>query len=170
MIFYQIFLWLQVKGSVINRSCLRKLRKNWEHYRPFWNYKQVFSISANVNDFLILSEYSNTLKSRTCKITRRELFHIKTRVCCNYFVNNSIYTIDLIKCITTQIIIFVKFLQIVESVVAMHLSCYVRDTDDVNVAKFNNNNNNNNNFLLQVQRELKQNFYTTATFFQWCPE
>ena len=53
--------------------------------------------------------------------------------------HRSMCTIDLIEYIFTQIINGVNFLPIAESTVAMHFSRYVKDTSDVNVAKFNNN-------------------------------
>ena len=53
--------------------------------------------------------------------------------------HRSMYTVDLIEYIFTEIINGVSFLPIAESIAGMHFSHYVKDTGDINVAKFNNN-------------------------------
>ena len=53
--------------------------------------------------------------------------------------HRSMYTVDLIEYIFTQIINGANFLPVAESIAAMHLSRYVKDTGDKNVAKFNSN-------------------------------
>ena len=49
------------------------------------------------------------------------------------------YTVDLIVYIFTQIIDGVNFLPVAESISAMHVSRYVKDAGDINVANFSNN-------------------------------
>ena len=53
--------------------------------------------------------------------------------------HRSMCIVDLIEYIFTQIRNGVNFPLIAEGIAAMHLSRYVKDTGDVNVAKFNNN-------------------------------
>ena len=53
--------------------------------------------------------------------------------------HRSMYTVDLIEYIITQIINGVNFLPATESISAMHFSRYVKDTGDINVANFSNN-------------------------------
>ena len=45
---------------------------------------------------------------------------------------------DLTEHIFTQIIKGVNFSPIAESIASIHLGCYIKDTDDVNEANFNN--------------------------------
>ena len=53
--------------------------------------------------------------------------------------HRSMYIVDLIEYIFTQIINGVDFLPIAESISAMHFSRYAKNTGDINVANFSNN-------------------------------
>ena len=70
--------------------------------------------------------------------------HPKVKTLALYFpfkkYHRSMYTVDLIEYIFTQIINGVSFLPIAESIAAMHPNRYVKNTGDINVAKFNNTN------------------------------
>ena len=78
------------------------------------------------------------------------------------------YIVDLIEYIFTQIRNGVNFLLIAEGIAAMHLSCYVKDTSDVNVAKFNNNTVNSypspdgtKATFLDIFNDLRDEFWGT---------
>ena len=48
------------------------------------------------------------------------------------------YIVDLTEYIFTQIMKGINFFSIAESITSMHLGCYIKHTNDVNAANFNN--------------------------------
>ena len=80
--------------------------------------------------------------------------------------HRSMCIVDLIEYIFTQIRNGVNFPLIAEGIAAMHLSRYVKDTGDVNVAKFNNNTVNpspdgTKATFLDIFNDLRDEFWGT---------